>query len=77
LLLILFGNTFLKWNSAGFLVICVKAIYNPALKTKTPMMTEKLNEKMTNNSEPITAVIIRANSDMGKPIITARFLIFL
>ena len=31
-------------------------------------MTEKLNEKMTNNSEPITAVIIRANSEIGKPI---------
>ncbi len=40
-------------------------------------MTKKLKEKMTNNNEPITAVIISANSDMGKPIITARFLMFL
>ncbi len=40
-------------------------------------MTLKLNEKMMNNNEPITAVIIRANRDIGNPINIARFRIFL
>jgi hypothetical protein len=72
-----FGNTFLKCSKAGFLVICVKATYSEALNTNTAMITVKLNEKIMNSKEPITAVIIRANSDMGKPIITARFRMFL
>ncbi len=77
LLLMVCGNTLLKWNSAGFLVKCVNAIYRIALNTKTQRMTRKLKEKMINKREPITDVIIKANSDIGKPIITARFLIFL
>ena len=40
-------------------------------------MTTKLNEKMINNKEPITDVIIKANRDMGNPIITARLRMFL
>ncbi|WP_262709943.1 hypothetical protein [Flavivirga rizhaonensis] len=40
-------------------------------------MTAKLNEKMMNNNEPMTTVIIKANNDMGKPIITARLRMFL
>ena len=40
-------------------------------------MTEKLKEKMINNRDPITAVIMSANNDMGNPIIIARFLMFL
>lgn len=37
----------------------------------------KLKEKMITNRDPTTAIIIRANSDMGKPHITALFLMFL
>ncbi|WP_445735238.1 hypothetical protein [Mariniflexile sp.] len=41
------------------------------------MITVKLNEKMMNSNEPITTVIIKANNDMGRPIITARLRMFL
>ncbi|GAA3508487.1 hypothetical protein GCM10022393_19770 [Aquimarina addita] len=71
------GNTFLKCNSAGFLVRCVNDTYKEALTTNTQIMTKKLKEKMISNNEPITDVIISANNEIGKPIITARFLIFL
>ena len=41
------------------------------------MMTKKLKEKMINSNDPMTDVIIKANNEMGKPIITARFRISL
>jgi hypothetical protein len=71
------GNTFFMCNKLEFLVIWVKAMYSTALKANTETMTAKLNEKIMNNSEPITDVIIKANSDMGSPMITARLRIFL
>jgi hypothetical protein len=77
LLLIACGNTFLKCNSAGCLVIWVRATYSEALITSTEIMTAKLKEKMMIKREPIIAVIINANSEIGSPIISARFLIFL
>lgn len=40
-------------------------------------MTEKLKEKMINNNDPIIAVIMSTNNEMGSPIIIARFLMFL
>jgi len=43
----------------------------------TVMMTKKLKENMMNSNDPITEIIIKANNEMGSPIITARFLIFL
>lgn len=43
----------------------------------TEMITTKLNEKMMNNNEPITEAIMMANNEMGKPIIIARFRMFL
>ena len=71
------GNTFLKFNNDGFFVKWVNAIYSIPLKRNTPTMTKKLKEKMINNRDPITAVIMSANSDIGRPIIMARFLMFL
>lgn len=71
------GNTFLICSSAGFLVMCVSTTYKTALMANTEMMTAKLKENMMNNSEPITEVIIIANNEMGKPIIIARFRMFL
>ncbi|AWX43609.1 hypothetical protein HME9304_00600 [Flagellimonas maritima] len=41
------------------------------------MMTNKLKEKMMNSNDPITDVIIKANNEIGNPIITARFRISL
>ncbi len=41
------------------------------------MITEKLKENMIHNRDPITTVIIKANNDIGRPIIIARFLMFL
>jgi hypothetical protein len=71
------GNTFLKCNRDGFFVKWVNEIYNMPLKRKTTIMTEKLKEKMINNNDPIIAVIMSANNEMGSPIIIARFLMFL
>ena len=50
----------------------VRAIYSMPFNRNTEMITVKLNEKMMNSKEPITTVIIKANNDMGRPIITAR-----
>ena len=55
----------------------VKAIYNTPFRRNTEMITVKLKEKMMNSNEPITTVIIKANNDMGRPIITARLRMFL
>ncbi len=52
-------------------------MYSTALSASTETMTAKLNEKMMTNSEPITDIIIKANSDMGSPMITARLRMFL
>jgi hypothetical protein len=52
-------------------------MYSVALNTNTQMITKKLKEKMINSNEPMTDTIIRANSEIGNPIITARFLMFL
>jgi hypothetical protein len=41
------------------------------------MMTKKLKEKMMNSNDPMTDVIIKANNEMGSPIMTARFRISL
>jgi hypothetical protein len=48
-----------------------------AMKRKAPKTITTLKEKMINKSEPIMAVTMRANNDMGKPMIIARFLMFL
>ena len=65
------------WKSCGLFAIRVKAINRVELKTKTPIMIPKLNEKMMTKSEAIMEIIINANSEMGSPKMTARFLIFL
>ena len=72
-----FGNTFLKWSNAGCLVSWVNTAYRPPLKMNIDMITKKLKEKMMNSNDPMTDVIIKANNDIGNPIITARFLISL
>jgi hypothetical protein len=71
------GNTFLMCIKAGFLVKWVSTVNNAPFHRNTDTMTTKLNEKMMNNKEPITDVIIKANWDMGSPIITARLRMFL
>ena len=58
-------------------MIWVNEMYSTELRASTDTITAKLNEKMMNNNEPITDVIIKANSDMGSPMITARLRIFL
>lgn len=77
LLLMIFGKAFAIWKSCGLFVIRVKAIYRTELRTNTPMMIPKLNEKMMTNSEARMEIIIIANKDMGSPKMTARFLMFL
>jgi len=77
LLLIIFGKAFAIWNSCGLLAIRVRAIYRTELRTNTPMMIPKLNEKMMTNSEARMETIIKANREMGSPKMTARFLMFL
>ena len=71
------GNAFLICIKAEFLARWVSTVYNAPFHRNTEMMTVKLNEKMMNNKEPITDVIINANNDMGSPIITARLRMFL
>lgn len=71
------GKTFEKFKICGWLVILTKTTYNDALNTKNPMITTKLNEKITINNEARIETIIRANNDMGRPNIIARFLMFL
>tara|TARA_Y100000815_G_scaffold266188_1_gene284098 strand:- start:1843 stop:2067 length:225 start_codon:yes stop_codon:yes gene_type:complete len=73
----IFGKALAIWNSCGLLAIWVRAIYRTTLRTNTPMIIPKLNEKMMTNSETRIETIIRANREMGNPKITARFLIFL
>lgn len=77
LLLMVFGNTFVKWSIVGCLLRMVNATYRTVFHINTIKTTKKLNENMISNNVPRTDVIISANSEIGKPIITARFLIFL
>jgi hypothetical protein len=58
-------------------VILVKATYKAALNMSMPMIITKLKEKMMINNEAKTDTIINANSEMGNPKMTARFLMFL
>jgi len=73
----LFGKVFAIWNSCELLVIWVRAIYKTELRTKTPMITPKLNEKIMTNKEAIMEIIITAKREIGNPKMTALFLIFL
>jgi hypothetical protein len=57
--------------------ILVKATYNAALKTSMPIIIIKLNENMIINKDARMTTIIKANKEMGKPKMTARFLMFL
>lgn len=77
LLLMIFGKAFAIWKIWELFVICVKAIYKAELRTNTPMMIPKLNEKMMTNSEARMETIIRAKREIGSPKMTARFLMFL
>ena len=52
-------------------------MYKVALKTITPIIIKKLNEKMMINNEARIATIINANKEIGNPKMTARFLMFL
>tara|TARA_R110002153_G_scaffold11171_5_gene43111 strand:+ start:142 stop:318 length:177 start_codon:yes stop_codon:yes gene_type:complete len=58
-------------------LILVNAIYNPALKISIPIISTKLKENMMINSEARMETIIKENREMGRPNMTARFLIFL
>ncbi len=73
----IFGKTFAVWKSWGLLVIRVNAMYKTALKTITPIIIKKLNEKMMINNEASIETIINANREIGSPKMTARFLMFL
>ena len=55
----------------------VKPIYSIALNRITQMIIPKPKENMMINRDAITAIIIRANSEIGKPKIIARFRMFL
>jgi hypothetical protein len=52
-------------------------MYKTALKTITPIIIKKLNEKMMINNEASIETIINANREIGSPKMTARFLMFL
>jgi len=52
-------------------------MYKAALKTITPIIIKKLNEKMIINNEARIATIINANKEIGNPKMTAFFLMFL
>jgi hypothetical protein len=71
------GKAFAIWKSCGLYVILVSATYREELKTNTPMIIPKLNEKMMMSKEAKMETIIRANREMGSPKMTARFLMFL
>jgi len=73
----LFGKVFAIWNSCGLLGIRVRAIYKTELRTNTPMITPKLNEKIMTNKETTMKIIITAKREMGNPKMTALFLMFL
>ena len=77
MLLMLFGKVFTIWNSCGLLVIRVRAIYKTELRTNTPMIIPKLNEKIMINKEAIMEIIITAKREIGNPKMTALFLMFL
>ena len=55
----------------------VMATYKAALKMSMPMIIPKLKEKMMINNDARMETIIKANSEMGNPNMTARFLMFL
>ena len=59
------------------MTIRVKVTYKAPLKTISPMMTPKLNEKIMISNEANMETIINANREMGRPKMTARFRIFL
>ena len=73
----IFGKAFAIWKSCGLLAILVRAMYKTALKTITPIIIKKLNEKMMINNEASIETIINANREIGSPKMTARFLMFL
>ena len=77
MLLIILGKALAVWKSCGLLAILVRAMYKAALKTITPIIIKKLNEKMMINNEARIATIINANKEIGNPKMTARFLMFL
>lgn len=55
----------------------VKATYKAELKIRMPIINTKLKEKMIINNDANIETIIKANREMGKPKMTARFLMFL
>jgi len=71
------GNAFAIWKSCGLWFIRVKATYNAALNTSTPIIIPKLKEKMMMSNEAKMETIIKANREMGSPKMTALFLMFL
>jgi hypothetical protein len=73
----LFGKVRASWKTWGLFVIWVRAIYKAALKTNTPMIIPKLNEKIIMSKEAMMDIIITAKRERGSPKITALFLMFL
>ena len=55
----------------------IKLMYSTALNTIAPMTVIKLNEKMMMSNDARMETIIIANKEIGKPKMTARFLMFL
>ncbi|MFD2833327.1 hypothetical protein [Gramella sp. AN32] len=71
------GKAFAIRNSCGLWVILVNATYSAALKTRIPIIIPKLKEKITVSNDANMETIIKANREMGKPKMTALFLMFL
>ena len=77
LLLIIFGNTLLKFNRMALRAILVRTTYRVPFHRIAPMMTKKLNEKMMTSKDASMESIIIAKSDMGSPHIIAPLRMFL
>ncbi len=77
LLLMIFGNTLLKFNRMALRASLVRLIYSMPFHRIAPITTKKLNEKMIINRDANMESIIIAKSDMGSPHIIAPLRMFL
>ena len=77
LLLMILGNTLVRFRDMALLAILVNTIYIVPFKRIAPMMTKRLNEKMIISRDASIESIIIAKRDMGRPHIIAPLRMFL
>ena len=77
LLLMIFGNTLVRFRVMALLAILVSTTYSVPFNRIAPIMTKRLNEKMIISRDASIASIIIAKRDMGSPHIIAPLRMFL